>query len=83
MGCALRHAGVAITVTSLTDFAAFTVGATTVSVFLCTTPVSGLELNTLTNLAKTLTSLFDSTVLQLLCSVVVIWIQLLVIIEFF
>ncbi|XP_042884344.1 protein patched homolog 2-like isoform X2 [Penaeus japonicus] len=30
MGCALRHAGVAITVTSLTDFAAFTIGASTV-----------------------------------------------------
>lgn len=30
VGCALRHAGVAITVTSLTDFAAFTIGASTV-----------------------------------------------------
>ncbi|XP_045592729.1 patched domain-containing protein 3 isoform X2 [Procambarus clarkii] len=30
VGCALRHAGVAITVTSLTDFAAFIIGSTTV-----------------------------------------------------
>ncbi|KAG7164111.1 NPC1-like intracellular cholesterol transporter 1-like, partial [Homarus americanus] len=30
MGCALRHAGVAITVTSLTDFAAFAIGSSTV-----------------------------------------------------
>lgn len=31
IGRALRHAGVAITVTSLTDFAAFAIGASTVS----------------------------------------------------
>ncbi|XP_071537135.1 NPC intracellular cholesterol transporter 1 homolog 1b-like [Panulirus ornatus] len=30
MGCALRHAGVAITITSLTDFAVFIIGSTTV-----------------------------------------------------
>ena len=31
IGLAMRHAGVAITVTSLTDFLAFAVGGTTVS----------------------------------------------------
>lgn len=31
VGLALRHAGVAITITSLSDFAAFAIGASTVS----------------------------------------------------
>lgn len=31
VGLALRHAGVAITITSLTDFVAFAIGASTVS----------------------------------------------------
>jgi hypothetical protein len=33
VGLTLRHAGVSITVTSLTDFAAFVIGGTTVSLF--------------------------------------------------
>jgi len=33
MGLTLKHAGVSITVTSVTDFAAFVIGGTTVSVF--------------------------------------------------
>lgn len=34
VGLALRHAGVAITITSLTDFVAFAIGASTVSLMM-------------------------------------------------
>lgn len=40
MGQALRHAGVAITVTSMTDCAAFLIGSTTVSLHKAPSPPS-------------------------------------------